>query len=431
MPHFATLECNTTAASTVEDLYQQRVESIQVGNNPAVTQNVFAVRLDALEALNRVNFNVNGATVPMVSYPATDILIAGQNASGGVPTVGPVSNLAPFLGIIESANGALPTTVRWADVPSKSTTVVAGDGSGLSNLERGRIASDISYAPLGSNIAAQSRLYVVPNVQDVGASTPGALIGSANTVYTTLSTAFNNLTGSSINDFAQQVGLNGSYGTTSGLGDLNFEFFLGHDWKDWGYLEGRLWLTAPTGVKVKNPLNILKFPTGNNGHAEVGLGIAGGIEKLRYITCNFDAYYIWVAPARNNVAAPFTGATVKNIGPCVPGETSWQYGIIDLNVNFINPYCECMGLMIGYEAYLKGRDTLKLCVTDAIDWVGNLEPLAASVYTANSDRIANRIRTETFFSGECMTTFLGFEATVSGKNIPAEVDFHIGLDVYF
>ncbi len=422
---------DASAVTPIASLFQQRVESIQVDSSAPVTQNVFVARLDALEVLNRVNFNVSGAQVPMVTYPATDILIAGQNASGGVPAAAVVTNLAPFLGVIESSNSTIPSSVRWADTPSNSTTVVNGDGSGLANLQRGRIASDVSYASLSANKSAQSQLYVVPNVQDTGASTPGALIGNANSVYTTLTSAFNNLASTSLTDFVDQIGLNACYGNTSGFGDLNFEFFLAHDWKEWGYLEGRLWIMAPTGVKVKNPLNILQFPTGNNGHPEVGLGIAGGIEKLRYITFNFDAYYIWVTPASNNVAAPFFGATVKNIGPCVPGKTSWHYGIIDLNVNIINPHFEKIGVMLGYQAYLKSRDKLTLCENSTLDWAGNLEPLNVCVYEKDSDRVANRIRTETFYNSEWASIFLGFEATVSGKNIPREVDFHVGLDVHF
>ncbi len=419
-------------ASNLDNLFQQRKESIEVGNL-AATQNTFAARLDLLDVLNRVSFNVNGNAVPLVVYPATDIQIASQNMSGGITQAGTPTINAPSVSFIESANSTLPSSVRWADVPSNGSTVVLGDGSGLSNLERGRVASDVSYAALSGNHTAASKLYVVPNVGDVGDTNQALLLPAAQTIFTNITTALEALgsNGNSIADFVSQVGLNPCYGTTSGFGDLNFEFFFGHDWKDWGYLEGRLWVTAPTGVKVKNPLNILKFPTGNNGHPEVGLGIAGGIEKLRYLAFNFDAYYIWVTPASNNVAAPFAGATVKNIGPCVPGKTSWQYGIIDLNVNIINPCCECMGVMFGYEAYIKSRDKLTLCTSSTMDWAGNVEPLNACVYTADTDRVANRIRTETFFHGECITTFLGFEATVSGKNIPQEVDFHIGLDVYF
>lgn len=419
-------------ASNLDNLYQTRKESIEVGNVGA-TQNTFAARLDLLDVLNRVNFNVNGGPVPLVVYPATDIQIASQNMSGGIAQAGTPTANAPSVSFIESANSKLPSSVRWADVPSNGSTVVLGNGSGLSNLERGRVASDIPYAALSGNQAAASTLYVVPNVGGVGDPNQALLLPAANTIFTNIAAAVQSMgsNGNSIADFVNQVGLNACYGNTSGFGDLNFEFFMAYDWKDCGYLEGRLWIMAPTGVRVQNPLNIFKFPTGNNGHPEVGLGIAGGISKLQYLAFNFDAYYIWVTPAKNNVAAPFTGALVKNIGPCVPGKTSWQYGIIDLNVNFINPYCECMGVMVGYEAWLKSHDKLKLCSTSTTDWAGNVEPLNPCVYTANSDRVANRIRTETFFNGECISTFLGFEATVSGKNIPAEIDFHIGLDIYF
>ncbi len=415
----------------VSGLYQQRVESIQVDGRPAITQNVFAARLDALNVLNRVSYNVNGQAVPMVTYPATDILIAQQNVSGGVPSTSLPTSVAPFLDIIESTNGSVPTSVRWADVPQNGAAVLQGDGSGLTNLQRGRVASDIPYAALAASSVAQSHLWVVPNVQGVGATTPGALLPGTYNVFTALTNAFNALANTSLTDFTNQVGLNACYGNTRGMGDLNFEWFLAYDWANRGYLEGRLWATAPTGIKVNNPLQILKFPTGNNGHAEIGLGSAGGIEGCRYLTFNFDAYYIWVLPANNNIAAPFKGATIKNIGPCINAKTSWQYAIIDVNANIINPYCECMGVMFGYEAYVKSRDKLYLCQSTAVDWAGILQPLDTCVYTNNTDRVAHRIRTETFFSGECISTFLGFEATIGGKNIPAEVDFHIGLDVYF
>lgn len=422
---------NSDENNPVTGLYQQRVESITVpGYNP-VTQNVFAARLDALSVLNLINFNSVGLPVPLVTYPATDILIADQNASGGVPSTSSPTDTAPFLDVIESANGSAPTSVRWADVPTNGATVLLGDGSGLANLQRGRVASNISYAALAANTVAQSHLWVVPNVQGASATNPGALIDAANILYTNLNNAFNSLASTSLSSFTNPLGLNLCYGNTRGMGDLNFEWFLAREWRDYGYFEGRLWATAPTGIKVNDPLQVLKFPTGNNGHAEVGLGWAGGIEALRWLAFNFDAYYIWVLPASNNIAAPFKGATIKNIGPCIPAKTSWQYAIIDLNMNIINPYCECMGVMFGYEAYVKTRDKVYLCQSTAVDWAGVLQPLDTCVFTQNTDRVAHRIRTETFFNGDCISTFLGFEATIGGKNIPAEVDFHIGLDVYF
>lgn len=322
--------------------------------------------------------------------------------------------------------------MRWADLPSNGAAVVNDDGSGLGNLQRGRIAQDVNYAALSGNVAAQSRLYVVPNVQGIGGeSSPGSILNGANTVYSNITEALGELSGTSLADFVGQVGLNVCYGNTRGMGDTNFEFFFAHDWSDCGYLEGRLWFMAPTGLKVTDPLQILKFPTGNNGHPEVGLGIAGGINTLRYLAFSFDALYSWVVPSTNFIAAPFEGALVKNIGPCVGGKTSWQYGIINCNVNVINPFYECMGVMFGYQAFIKSSDKLCLFQKTAVDWAGNIKPLDPAVYTKNSDRIAHKIRTETFFAGACMNTFLGFTATIAGKNIPSEVDFHIGLDVYF
>lgn len=262
----------------------------------------------------------------------------------------------------------------------------------------------------------------------------------------------------SILAFTNQVGLNACYGNTRGMGDLNPELYFGYDWTDWGYLEGRLGFIAPTGIKVYNPAQILKFPTGNNGHPEVMLGVAGGIERLRYLMFNFDFYYSFVTPSSNSVATPFSGACVKNVGPCIVGDTSWSWGLCNVNINLINPYYECMGVMFGYQAYFKQKDKLTLCetraftcvtdlsdisvcslqcdtmtvgTTQALDWANTLQLIDTSVYTRDTDRVAHRIRTETFFEGTCFNAFLGFVATVGGKNVPAEVDFHVGLDVYF
>ncbi len=422
---------NADSTNPAAALYQQRVESITV-DSVSITQNVFAARLDALTVLNRVAIDTTGAAVPLVNYTPTggDITVAAQGLSGGIEAAAPVTALQPPLAFIESANGSAPVSVRWADIPANGATVVKSDGSGLSNLQRGRTASNVSYAALGADQAAQAQLWLVPNVQN-GGTTAGVLAPTANTVYATLTNAFNALANSSLADFTNQVGLNVCYGNTRGMGDLNMELFLGYDWIDYGFAEGRLWVTAPTGIKVQDPLQALKFPTGNNGHPEVGLGMAAGVEKLRYLTFNFDAYYIWVLSTCNNIAAPFAGATVKNIGPCIPAKTAWKYGIVDLNVNVINPCYECMGVMFGYQAYIKGKDHIQVYNTTATDFAGRQEPLNTCLLTQNSDRVAHRIRTETFFNGECMNTFLGFVATVAGKNIPAEVDFHIGLDVYF
>lgn len=87
---------NSATENNPASFVQQRQESIQVGESSTVTQNAFAARLDVLNVLNRIGYNVDGTTIPMVTYPASDILIAGQNASGGLPTAGPTSPVAPL-----------------------------------------------------------------------------------------------------------------------------------------------------------------------------------------------------------------------------------------------------------------------------------------------------------------------------------------------
>ena len=350
-----------------------------------------------------------------------------------MPSAGPLTTTAPFLSVIQSNNGTVPTSVRWADVPANGSTVVAGDGSGLSNLARGRIAHDIDYAALSGDKVAQSHLYVVPNVGGVGSGvgTQGIVLPAAQTVFTNIAKSISSVAEETVSDSIDQFGLNFAYGDTRGMGDTDMELFLAYDAPGKGYAEGRFGVIAPTGIKVRNPLNVLQNPTGNNGHPEVRIASAFGCDYITYLKFNADFAYSWVVKAGNNIAAPFEGATVKNIGPCVRAHTWWQYFVGNLNMTLVNPYNNSMGLMLGYEAYVKSKDHVELACNNAQDFLGTCAPLDPCVFTKATDRVAHKIRLETFLDDERYNIFLGFTAVVAGKNIANDTDFHIGLDIYF
>jgi hypothetical protein len=420
---------NSITPSDLANLYQTRVETITVGSTTQPNL-VFAARLDFLEALQLDYFTNTGATIPFVQYPATDITFAGQVGSGGRSSVQAVTPVAPFLALIDSTDGSMPTSVRWGDVPSNGTTVVQGDGSGLIDLQRGRVANDINYAPLAANVAAQKQLFLVPNVGGVGSPTPGQILGGAQTVYSALSDAISSIQPSVLTFFAQH-GIDFCNGRTVGLGDTDFELYLGHLFGDCSWLEGRLGVVAPTGVKVKNPLEVLRQPTGNNGHVELRIGMGAGVQHCRYMRFDMNMAYSWVLRAANVFAAPFVGATVKNLAPCVGGKSSWQHFEANFNWTFLNPRCDCMGVLIGYQAYVKNADKICLNAVQVADFNGNLQTVNPEILMQNTYRMANKVKTEAFFNGECMDIFLGFTSVVSGKNIAHETDMHIGINVRF
>lgn len=408
---------------TLSDVFQTRQETI---TDPLNTNEVFAARLDFLSALQRIAF---GSPEALVQYPATgDILIAQQAMSGGVPTGGVATPNAPAVSVIGSANGAVPTSVRWGDQTTAAFgTVLQGDGSGVPNLQRGRVASDTNYTALGANTTAQGHLFVVPNLDP----TTNQLTNGANVIFAEITAAVSSFSNSSIIDFIDETGLDFCNRNSRGLGDLDLEWYAQYEWCQGAWFGGILGFRIPTAHKLNNPVQALRQPLGNNGHLEIRPGFEFGYEGCSWLRLRAEIMYSFVLKSREILAAAFEGSTVRGINPCAPACVSWQYMIGHFDLMFLNPRNQCMGFTIGYEPYVKRAD--KVCFThkQGFDLGGVAHDLDATIIKQNTKRVAHKIRTEIFTNTECVNIFAGFDAVVAGKNITKDTDMYIGLLITF
>lgn len=425
---------------TLDDVYlvRQETNTLQEPSHAPVTNSqVYAARLDFLSSLKRIAFTANGGTEDLVIYrnssKGNEMTVGDQKVSGGLSSAQSPLNDAPFVAAIQSNSGEAPVSVRWADTPQNSATVISAAGTGLSDLQRGRFVNNIDYTPLGTDSVAQSDLWIVPNID----ATTGIVLGGANIVGTEIANSVNALTEKSVEGFIKAKGIDFGAGRTKGLGDFDVELFLGYD-PEWCFChcedfwaEFQLGMRAPTGKKVRNPLKPLLQPTGNNGHFEFRPGIAAGCKHWGDIYLNFDLTYSWVLKAREKLPAAFEGATIQNIGPEIDGKVSWGYFWSHVNLTFLHPHSKNFGLTIGYEAYVKQRDKIYFDCTQAFDFNGNLQTLDAKLLACNTNRVANKIRAELFFACDCCNIFAGFSQVFSGKNITRDTDLYLGLNVNF
>lgn len=407
---------------TLSDVWRTQIEQNTINGTP---QNVpvFAGRLDFLAQLDQIAFppellvNFHDAT------QANHVTMAGVKVDEAID----LASGAPYVAGTFSANGAFPT-VPWGHLATDIDGVIGTDGSTTGSLNQFIAAND--YTPLSTNIAAQSHLFITPTLQGVGGANPGTLSQGATTIRNALLAAIQGID-TSVADFLKTNGISFCNGRTKGVGDLDAEIFFGRNWcNDDIWTDLILGFRFATGKEWCNCRELLKQPAGNNKHNEVRIGLQGGYDMSSCFKFYLDGSYSWALKHRERIAAPFTGATIKNIGPCIDADIKWSYflGHFDLSV-FAN---ECCGFDIGYELYYKRPDCVKLCNTTATTFTGVFnQPLDASIATRNTKRIAHKARVA-FFStlGDC-TIEGGWQQVFAGQNITRDTDWFLKLGVRF
>jgi hypothetical protein len=356
------------------------------------------------------------------------ITIAGQDITGTPTTSMTPAAVVPSVAAVAS-DGSLPFSQRWGDYPSAITTTVTASGRGVYAGARGGFAESIDYTPLASNISAQSHLIIVPSL-----SSPNNgmvhLAAGAQTILSQVQAALGDIENSA-GAFLEQYGVTMVNGHNQGFGNLDIELFLGHDWCE-GALHAELnaGIRLPTDRQIQDNRNLLQQPTGNGKHTELRLGAGGIWRPCAAIACDVNLYYTFVLKHTELFAAPFVGATVKNLlPPFLPTELSWDYflGNIDLTI-YANSY---FGFDIGYLAYVKTRDRVQLSQTQALDLIGNLAPLDHCVLERATMAVNQRIKTEFFVTTAYGDLFTGFAQTLAGKNSARETDYYLGVRMNF
>jgi hypothetical protein len=371
---------------------------------------------------------VNAPQEPLVKYHAgtpPDIRINDGRISDF--SNNPVTVIDRDSGTVPNAPFTLRQTTNVGGEAANNLAFVAADGSGIANNARGRFSQNIDYTPLSTNIANQKRLWVVPTA--ASASPSFGLVGQANAIGNLIAALAQDVN-TSVVDFFFANGVSFDTQRSVGVGDTTVQVYANHAWCDW-WAEVFVGAMFPSGKRLNNPGLLLKQLTGNNGHYVVQLGGYLGWEGLDWLNIKLDAMYSYATPRTEKVAAAFQGATVKNIGPTVDAKVSWQYFVADLDFTFLVPCNPRVGVDIGYELYVKGRDHVSFADTTATDFFGVVQPLDASVIEERTKGMLHKARTELFYQADNWELFAGFMHAFAGKNAPKETDVHLGFIVYF
>lgn len=440
---FVTVRRNTCCAADavvtpVENFCCDRNEYYTLIDDPAnksyEVEDVYACRLDFLSTLH----DDNGQ--PLVQYvaPGTGRItfgsIDGTNGNSSTGQSGPEIPGAKIYAY-GSPDGSLPTppygTVA-VDANVNGFPVLAADGSNIGN-QRMVFDANTNYAPLSTNVVNQSRIYIVPTIAAINSpayemTTDARVIQSEIENETGCSVSANAvvnfLTANCLSFDTQQI---------EGLGDFATDFFIQYDINPCMWSEGHFGVVFPSGKKVYDPRQLLLQPLGNNGHFEIRIAGEYGWDMADCVKLRADAMYSWVLRKTENIAAPFVGATIRNIGPTIQAPIRWGYFLGHVDLTFVAPCNECLGFDLGYEIYVKQRDKVCLNANATAIPFGTTTPslLSASVIERNTKVVANKVRAEFFYDAPCANLFAGFTNVFAGKNVPQESDWYIGVSVAF
>lgn len=422
---------------TIDDVWKSRNETITVGTSTQ-TNLVFAGRLDFITALKRV-WNNPASSDNMVVYRNAGTALNTTIAANQVDAPDITTNAnQPVIALIAQSSGAMPINDRWGDVRSSITGgALADNGTGTTNDLRYFFNSNTKYTDganlLGDLPATQAKFFVVPTISDTTASgnTVATVTAGANQIRGAIEAAIRDLQTSAA-DFLAASGYSFCNGHNKGLGDLDLELFLGRNWgceKRW-FTDLCFGVRCPTGKALCNCKQIILMPLGNNKHTEIRLGAAAGCDIRRWVKAMAHGSYSWALSHREQVAAPFKGATIKNFGPCINADIKWGYFLGNLDVSFFAH--ECCGFDLGYELYHKRCDDICLSVKTATDLAGRTnQPLDSSVLSRGTEQTAHKATIGLFSTiGDCEIAG-GWKTTFAGKNMPRETDWYLRMDVAF
>lgn len=338
-----------------------------------------------------------------------------------------------------SANQVLPSESQLPILVGDGTSAfaVANDGSGN---ERARFDASQDYTALGNNPVQQRRLWVVPTTRNAptnatpptNAATPTTFIKdeSAQTLETDVEQIVRNGI-RSVEDFLTASGLTFDSQQMSGLGDLDAALYFSRQ-GCWWYAEVWGGMLCPTGRKIKNPGQLLLLQsTGNNKHWEGRVGLTFGMEPTDWFNFTLGGYYSHAFKHKENVAASFQGATVKNIGPATTANISWGYFVGNADFTFRVPCNPFVGFTFGYSPYVKQKDKVKFTETTLPDLFGVTQTLDASVIEKRTNVVSHSFRAEGFMQTCYGEVFAGFSRVFAGKNSMHESTYYLGMVAYF
>lgn len=399
-----------------------------------VTVKSYAYRLDTLSKLP-IGCTYPQNQFPLVDYFNTlhlnnDITISNENVTGNsalsVNARNPITLLQPV--------GHRPTG-QFAMPLALAQTLPALPSNGQTNDYRTRFIDGTNYQTLGQDNQTQAQLWVVPTVDSTDL-VPAALVIRDN-VDLLLETAY-----LSTEQMLEEQCCNdlNTYNAKA-IGDTQTEYFVRWQPDKYFYIEALFGLLFPTGKRIHNPQQVLAWPTGNNGHFEYRVGAHIGIQPNDYIMLNAQSYYTYASPHTEQVIAPFCGAKVKNIGgPVIPARIKWSYYLGRYDIALLQPCTQgTLGVNVGYELYIKGKDKIQFTQCCARDCLGNNAILDRSILAQRTHVVSQKILTTLFYDTSdhkmnklChWSFFVGYSSVVAGHNIANEHGPYGGIMVIY
>lgn len=411
----------------------------------------YAYRLDFLSTLIRASLVT---PLPLVEYGTAaspnNTKIAGIVV--GATSRNETATNTPPIYVIKSNNGAIPARATLpGSVPpvlafakqysQVQTTALPVSGAGTDGQVYFFDPSSNYAAALGMDRATQSTLFVVPrminNSGDDPSATPNDLATRAVSIRSAITELLDQLELQG-NDSAVAFLRNNccidlaKFERSLGIGDLRSELYFGYgpESKRW-YADGVIGAVFPTAKGHKDPRRVYYQPTGNHKHFELLLGLEAGARWCKYFGLKTDIFYGHAFKKDEHRAAPFQGATIKNIGVPLEMGVSWDTVTGHADLTFFSPCHADLGFSVGYEGYFKSRDHIDICPTTAVDCLGNTQPLNVCILERNSSTVSHKIRAEVFHRSHCFEFMMGASQVVAGRNVMQETEAHIGTVIYF
>lgn len=419
---------------TVDDVVRMRTINEDDAGVGAHQQD-FAARFDFLNTLSY--YAPAEKCNEFVQYDKAGISVrmpGGQIASGTV-AVDPGADVY----IIGSPFGVLPDQ-PFRKSPEEHAIVPLPASGALMDGEIAFFKNGIDYK---NNVAidrdAQGMLFVVPRATADGE----ALNIRANGVSQRLEQLLIQINALGVNtpvNFFRQAGninLAASERIT-GQGDLFTEAYGGYKSPIW-LLYGIFGLRFPTGVKTDKVNRIFLQSTGNNGHVELKLGIDGGWKVCRWFAFELDVAYHHAFNHTEQRAAPYQGATVKNIGPAVGVDISWDYVTAHANLNFFHPHNADLGCLFGFDFMAKSNNSACIKCPPPVDLLGTPQDMLPpqdqgydlSLLTNHTNTMTLKLRGEVFHRWNFCEITAGAGEVVAGRNAMKESEAYLGITVYF
>lgn len=417
-------ECDDVPKGGSDELNLVRrlvTELITVTDAPAqvVVPDSFAYRLDMVSKLLS-----NDTTLDKLVHYGQPMQIAGID----------VTNTTRYpITLIRRADQKMPSLPFAQGYPDVVASGLPNDGV-VGADGRYVFSSAVDYTPLGTvaSVPTQRELFVVPTVDNQETPPSYQMSSATRGVRAAIEHALAKIMAKSATDFLDLHGISLGTQRLQGLGDMSLQLFANCDWRDSKYwTEVHLGAVLPTGKKWCDPLKLFMQPLGNNGHFEIEPGFNLGWNANSCVSLYTDFSYHWVLRHNECIAADFTGAKVKNIGPATNARIKWQYLLFNVDMSIVEPAYHQFGFDVGYNLYYKRCDNVCFCNQTVKTFSGTPATVDNCIPTWLTRVIAHKMRGTLYYTQEPGSIYGGLSYIFAGKNTPQEIGWHLGMMIEF